>query len=79
MPCCGGQPGAYFVREVPDGRQHGVRPEHPGEVADVAEAAGRVEADRAVWSGETSEAGADLVEHYLGGPSADQEVTAAGA
>jgi branched-chain amino acid transport system ATP-binding protein len=34
---------------------------------------------RVVWSGETSEAGADLVEHYLGGTSADQEVTAAGA
>jgi len=27
---------------------------------------------RVVWSGETSEAGADLVEHYLGGPSIDQ-------
>jgi branched-chain amino acid transport system ATP-binding protein len=34
---------------------------------------------RVVWSGETAEAGADLVEHYLGGPSTDQEVTAAGA
>jgi branched-chain amino acid transport system ATP-binding protein len=27
---------------------------------------------RVVWSGETAEAGADLVEHYLGGPSPDQ-------
>jgi branched-chain amino acid transport system ATP-binding protein len=27
---------------------------------------------RVVWSGETSDAGADLVEHYLGGPSTDQ-------
>jgi branched-chain amino acid transport system ATP-binding protein len=27
---------------------------------------------RVVWSGETSEAGADLVEHYLGGPNTDQ-------
>jgi branched-chain amino acid transport system ATP-binding protein len=27
---------------------------------------------RVVWSGEAAEAGADLVEHYLGGPSLDQ-------
>jgi branched-chain amino acid transport system ATP-binding protein len=27
---------------------------------------------RVVWSGETTQAGADLVEHYLGGPNTDQ-------
>jgi branched-chain amino acid transport system ATP-binding protein len=27
---------------------------------------------RVVWSGDTTEAGVDLVEHYLGGPSTDQ-------
>jgi branched-chain amino acid transport system ATP-binding protein len=31
---------------------------------------------RVVWSGETAEAGADLVEHYLGGPSAEVGLTA---
>ncbi len=34
---------------------------------------------RVVWSGEAAEAGADLVEHYLGGASPDQENMAAEA
>ena len=48
MPCCGGQPLAYLRREVPDGRDVGSRAEGPHEVADVADAAGRGEADRQV-------------------------------
>jgi hypothetical protein len=33
---------------------------------------------RLVWSGEASEAGADLVEHYLGGSNGGSDVTLSG-
>lgn len=44
MPYCGGQPLADFVSEVADSRNGGVRLEQPGQVADVADAAGGAEA-----------------------------------
>ena len=45
MSCCGGQPLAYLRREVPDGRDVCLRAKGAHEVADVADAAGRGEAD----------------------------------
>src|SRR5437763_16740414 len=45
MPCCGGQPLASLRREVPDRRDVGSRVQDAYEVADVADAAGRGEAD----------------------------------
>jgi hypothetical protein len=38
MSCCGGQPLAYLRREVPDGRDVGLRAQDAYEVADVADA-----------------------------------------
>ena len=40
MSCCGGQPLAYLRRELPDGRDVGLRAQDAYEVADVADAAG---------------------------------------
>jgi hypothetical protein len=45
MPCCGGQAFPYLRREVPDGRDVGLRAQDAYEVADVADAAGGGEAD----------------------------------
>jgi hypothetical protein len=45
MPCCGGQPLAYLRREVPDSCDIGSRAQYANQVADVADAAGRGEAD----------------------------------
>jgi len=45
MSCCGGQPFAYLGREVPNGRDVCSRAQDAYEVADVADAAGRSEAD----------------------------------
>ena len=45
MSCCNGQPLAYLRREVPDGRDVGLRAHNAYEVADVADAVGRGEAD----------------------------------
>ena len=40
MPCCGGQPFAYLLCEVPDRRDICLRAKGAHEVADVAHASG---------------------------------------